>query len=72
LQLKAKFESSFSCSTFKCLDVGAFNVGLIVSTCKVLPGSEAGADSSVGGDHRGVVPGGNCSQIWVQGLRFRV
>jgi len=37
LNLKAKFGSVFSYSSFQRLDSGAFNVGFIGSTCTALP-----------------------------------
>jgi len=37
LKLKAKFESNLSYCSFKCLVPGAFNMGLIGSTCPAPP-----------------------------------
>jgi hypothetical protein len=38
LNVRAKFERSLSYCSYKCLFPGAFNVGLIGSTCPDLPG----------------------------------
>jgi len=41
LKLKAKLESRISCFSFKHSVLGAFNMGLIGSTCTALPGAAA-------------------------------
>ena len=41
MKLKAKLESRISCFSFKHSVLGAFNMGLIGSTCTALPGAAA-------------------------------
>ena len=43
LKLKARFESMSSHFSFKCSHSGAFNMGLIGSTCTTIPGSKRSA-----------------------------